>query len=616
MNSNSPWLLLWLAILFLRPALMLADSSETEILRSKAILAGDYPDDIRLGAFNDLAWEYYFLNFDSAMHYARNAIALAKRLDDPYWTAVSLEMMAILKDVSGQMEEAINLYLEVIPLRESIGGEGLENTYNNLAVLFRNQENYGKALKYFTLSHDIEQANGNEIGMAGSLVNIASVLVRLADFDSVPNYLHRAVNLSRKLELNTVQSAAYLNFGAYFLERFILDSAQYYYTLGGVLAETINDQGSVATASLGLADINEEYGFNESALKYLEKAELAATKINSLLMLQRVYASRSRIMAALGRYEEAFSCHEKYMSMRDSLTNLDLQRISNELESKYESEKKERRIAELQLVSAQGALREVASRNQRNVMILLSAIILMLAAFWAYRYRAQQKSAVLMAAKNKTIELALKDRETLLKEIHHRVKNNLQVVSSLLSLQGREISDEKALNAVNETRHRVKSMALIHQFLYGEGDLKSIDMKTYVKELSKSLFNAYRVDHDTVELRLNVEDIHLDVDTALPLGIILNELITNALKYAFPDGAEGEIAVSLQVADGALILQVKDNGIGHNGEMNTQESFGHKLLHAFKNKLKATISVSTTAGMEVTYTIRNYKRIWPEPIAS
>ncbi|MBK7556289.1 MAG: sensor histidine kinase [Flavobacteriales bacterium] len=142
------------------------------------------------------------------------------------------------------------------------------------------------------------------------------------------------------------------------------------------------------------------------------------------------------------------------------------------------------------------------------------------------------------------------------------MKNNLQTVSSLLSIQGRSITDETAKQAVNDSRLRVKSMALIHQDLYREGDLTGVQMEDYVAKLANGLVTSYSMT-DRVQLDLRVHPINLDVDTAVPLGLILNELITNALKYAWPDGRPGRLQVSMSVStEDALLVDVIDDGIG------------------------------------------------------
>ena len=588
-----------------------------EILRSKSLLTSDTVTDLtRVGIYNDLAWEYSFSDFDSAQHYIARAWEISERLNDPYWLAVTLEMKAILTEIAGRSEDALKLYLEVIPLRESLGGRGLENTYNNMAVIFRNQENYPKAYKYFRLSYRIEQENENAEGIAASLINMALVKMRTDDLDSVPDYFQKASNIAKVAENYPVLAVCYLNYADYFSTVAAADSARYYYSLGYTIAEQIGDMGSKAVAAYGLAQLYYQSGNYDRALAYLDESQELSERLNSARYIMRAHGLRAEILGAAGRYREAFSAQQLYRQAKDSLLSTEMLNITNDLEARYESERKDRQIAELKLSATQRELRAEADRNQRNILLFFTALMVLGIAFIAYRYRHRQRMVNILSDKNKTIEAALKDRETLLKEIHHRVKNNLQVVSSLLSIQGREITDAKALEAVNESKNRVKSMALIHQYLYGDNDLKSIDMQQYIVQLSKSLFSAYKVDHDLVALHTEVEPIMLDVDTAVPLGIILNELVTNSLKYAFPGGRAGNLTVSLKEVNARLELRVKDDGAGLDAADPSDLSFGMKLLNAFKIKLNAEFETKNENGVEAVYTIRNYKRSWAEATAS
>lgn len=597
------------------PAAMAQGEGE-EIERSKALLHEVNDPLVWVGAYNDLAWEYYYVDFDSAMHYVSKAMALSAQLEDPYWKAVSMEMLAILKEMSGQVEDALNLYFEVIPLRESMGGNGLENTYNNLAVIFRNQENYEKSLEYFRRSYEIEVNNGYEAGIAASLINMALAEMRLNRLDSVPTYYRRAMRIAEATDDLTLLSTTYLNLAEYHDNTQEPDSAYHYYKLAHLITGQTMDNGARSVAAFGLAEISKDRGELGQALDYLAESEQLARKINSIEYIKRVHGSRAEVLGMMGLFQEAFMEQQKYAEAKDSLISLQIIGLTNELETRYQTERKERQIAELELSSAEQALRAEANRNQRNLLIFAAALLALFVGFMAYRYRNQRRVSAVLTEKNTTIARALRDREILLKEIHHRVKNNLQVVSSLLSIQGREIKDEKALEAVNESKNRVKSMALIHQYLYGDTDLKSIDMQQYVEQLSKSLFGAYRVDHDQVELRTEVEPILLDVDTAVPLGIIINELVTNALKYAFPEGRAGVLTVSLSEVGDQLVLRVTDNGVGLEAVDPSHLSFGTKLLNAFKSKLNATINTRSHNGVEVTYTIGTYRRSWAESTAS
>jgi two-component sensor histidine kinase len=212
--------------------------------------------------------------------------------------------------------------------------------------------------------------------------------------------------------------------------------------------------------------------------------------------------------------------------------------------------------------------------------------------------------------KNNIISVSLSEKEVLLKEIHHRVKNNLQVISSLLNLQSKSIIDEKALAALNEGRNRVKSMALIQQNLYRDDNLTGVDIKDYIEKLINSLFVSYNIETAKIKLQTNIEQLQLDVDTVIPLGLIINELISNALKYAFVNKQNGLLQVMLYIQNTQLVLCVKDDGIGMDNDdlnKNNSASIGFKLVQSFLQKLEATMNVEKNNGTTITLTINKYK---------
>jgi PAS domain S-box-containing protein len=198
------------------------------------------------------------------------------------------------------------------------------------------------------------------------------------------------------------------------------------------------------------------------------------------------------------------------------------------------------------------------------------------------------------------IKVSLKEKEVLLKEIHHRVKNNLQIISSLLRLQSDNPQDKQPLEILQESQNRIRSMALIHEKLYQSHDLSKIDFTEYIRSLASSLFASYRIDSDSVQLKVQAEHLLLEVDAAIPCGLILNELITNALKYAFPAGRRGEIRIDLRSNYDKVSFSVADDGVGFPKALDFRNapSLGLQLVTTLVDQLGGTIRFSTAHGTE------------------
>ena len=210
------------------------------------------------------------------------------------------------------------------------------------------------------------------------------------------------------------------------------------------------------------------------------------------------------------------------------------------------------------------------------------------------------------------IKKSLKEKEVLLKEIHHRVKNNLTVISSLLNLQSRYIKDKDDLKMFQESQSRAKSMALIHQRLYDSSDLERINFGDYIRSLANDMFQTYLLDPKQIKLEMDVEDVMLDIDTTIPLGLILNELLTNSMKYAFPEDGlydtTGIIRVKLFKMDENYSLIVEDNGMGLPIDINleTTDSLGLQLIYSLSEQLGGNIELNRTNG--TSFKINSMKR--------
>lgn len=201
------------------------------------------------------------------------------------------------------------------------------------------------------------------------------------------------------------------------------------------------------------------------------------------------------------------------------------------------------------------------------------------------------------------LKASLQEKEVLLKEIHHRVKNNLQIISSLLNLQADYLKDKKALDVFMNSQRRIESMALIHEKLYQSLDLARINFADYVQDLVSSLFSAYVVNPETINLRLNIESIYLSVDIAIPCGLIINELVLNSLKHAFTRGGLGEIYIKISLANNKINLIIGDDGVGLplDFDFETTESLGLQIVNTLTSQLAGRVEFCSNNGVEFQF---------------
>lgn len=231
-----------------------------------------------------------------------------------------------------------------------------------------------------------------------------------------------------------------------------------------------------------------------------------------------------------------------------------------------------------------------ASRDWFALLSAFFAVYLLGGVFGKNLMKAHHK---LYKSRNE-IQERIEEKETLLKEVHHRVKNNLQTVSSLLSLQSRAIADEKISNIIKSSQNRVVSMAMVHEMLYKRDDyLSKIELRPYVKELCDYLVRSVKGSNSNVKVDLDIDEYKLSIDTVIPIGLIINETITNALKYGITDANGGEIHVSVKkIGENRYQMYLGDNGIGYSEDINprTSNSLGLKLIYNLSRQLRGTIS--------------------------
>lgn len=346
---------------------------------------------------------------------------------------------------------------------------------------------------------------------------------------------------------------------------------------------------------------------NSKIRSYLSKTK-NLIQDGSSFKIKKTYAWLQKTSAEYFRnYKETNTHLNTFFALKDSIEKEQRSQLVHNLEAKYQKAEQEKEITFLNFENDKAE----SKIKQKNIVLALGAIglgILSILVFQLYKlYQSNKKNKEQLASQNIIITKALEDKNTLLKEIHHRVKNNLQVISSLLSLQSRYIKDEETLDAIKAGKSRVQSMSLLHQNLYRDDNLKGVEMNQYFQNLGQNLFDTYNIE-DNIKFTTDIDDITLDIDTVVPMGLITNELVSNALKHAFVGRESGTIHLSLKEKNDTLYLTVKDNGVGlPDGELPvSHKSLGATLIQSFTEKLEGEIKIDISEGSSVTVEIKDY----------
>ena len=349
----------------------------------------------------------------------------------------------------------------------------------------------------------------------------------------------------------------------------------------------------------------------------LEESILADNFENSSIQFLQAKLETEK---ALGLDKSALVTADMLISYKDSIQKSSLIQTSMELEKKYNTRQKEQ---EIKLLNTENELQKMNLQRSNFIKWILGLGTLVLAIFSFFLIQNIRNKKILnaqLSEKNVIIASNLSEKETLLKEIHHRVKNNLQIVSSLLRLQSRSITDNQTKEILQEGQNRVQSMALIHQNLYKTDDLTGLEFKDYLEKLCENLLSTYKLTTSEVQLDLDIQPINLDVSTLIPLGLIINEIFTNSLKYAFDKSGKKTLGVSLHEKEDELELIIKDNGVGAtqdlidylnkpNAGRNSHWGFGTRLIKTFAQKLNADIEADNINGTSILLKIRNYQTV-------
>ena len=555
-------------------------------------------------SLNVRVWELCFRDADSARKIARTSLDAATRIHYKKGIAEAKSKLGVMYDLEGKTDQAHRLLHEAINIQEAIRDSvGLSFSYNNLGLLHYAQYNYTDALKYLNKSLRIDQRRGNKKGAVGSMINIGIMYTYLERMDDAESMYKQALPIGLELKDTSIIGACYSNLGKIYFAKKDYTKAIAYYELNETCLREDDNPERHATNFNSLANVYLKLHQYQKALSYAEK-DLAVCKRYKLLHnKQFAYETLNEIYQAMGDYQNAHRYLKYYTKLRDKLLNEDRNSAIAEMETKYETEKKEKEIVQVNLDKEKALSR---NRSQLVLIVVLSVVSLLIIGFVLWAYFSKRKINKLLHEKNNLAQEIILQKELLMAEVHHRVKNNLQLITSIIDLQLKTIANETAVSNVKDIQKRVESIAVLHQFLYQSDNVEAVDIRQYIGELTAGIKKSFGTEMQAIELNLQVASLLLSVTTAVPLGLIINELVTNSFKHAFGERDAGMITIGLEYTGDELILLVQDNGVG-NEPVTESESFGLRMIRSLCRQLNAQWETDAENGLKNRIIIKRFK---------
>lgn len=544
--------------------------------------------------------------------------------------------MSDLSQAKGDLNQKLFYILKVVKSVESSGdSEELDYAYFRLGNAYYELGQFDKSIAYHKKSLLLSQERGKlfiQVGLASRMVitwlNQGKAIEALSFLENITRK-----NFPYTYEDNLLMAQCY---GACYSAMKQYDLAEKYYLESVIWSKQITLRFQY-TAWRKISQFYVSSGQYDKADPYLKRL-LAAPQKRIIPSHQiEVHLMAFKVDSARGSYVSAIKHYQKFKALNDSIFNEKRSKQITQLSIQYETEKKDQdlklRQQDIQLLRKQSQLQQTQlhqAATMRNAIIGSTILLLLLLGLGFNRYQIKQQSnqqlrekQIEINRKNYSLELVvqekdvllidkeqllsdkdqlLEEREWMLKEMHHRVKNNLQIITSLLHLQGSFLKDKEALTAIQESKNRVHAMALIHQKLYHTDRLSSIPMVNYIHEIVDYLINSFNRDA-TISKNINVSPIDMDVTFAVPLGLILNEAITNSLKYAFPGNRAGKLNVELiEDENKTYRFTVGDDGIGFpvNSDPDQKKTLGMSLIKGLSEQIDGTLTISHLAGVQIS----------------
>ncbi|HLP20704.1 MAG TPA: sensor histidine kinase [Chitinophagales bacterium] len=545
-----------------------------------------------------------------AMDQYSRSLNYAKRANNKYYEAACKSLIAGMYQDNADYESSLKYYLDGLEAAEQSGDKRtIGACCNNIATV------YGAAgrepqlcLKYYARA--MQQATAiNNLAFAGLIAtNMAGEYMRAAKKDSAEVMMSTALDFANRSGTRAYEYAVTLTgVGELYTQMDKPAEAQQMLFQAIALFDSLKRPINVLNPIMALCNLYLKQNKTAEAEVLGKRLLRDAQFYNARVFIREGYKVLSEVSRKKKKYEQSLEYFTQYSAWNDSVFNDDQQKsIANvqaraelaqrELEVQYQTTKKTQEL-------------EILKLNNRylRVGVLLAVLLALLFAvvvFLIFRTgKEKDKTNRQLAEKNALIEQQSRDKDMLMREIHHRVKNNLQIVSSLLNLQANTVTDAAAKEALRDSHNRIKSIALIHQKLYMQQEFTAILLQDYIQQLCQHLKSALNASAVQIQCSVRPTQLTLDIETSIPLGVIINELVTNSIKYAQINHARGLLKIEISTDNtGLCTLHYSDNGIGMPADFDVKKSstLGLRMVYELTRQLKGAMVYATLPEPEFT----------------
>jgi two-component sensor histidine kinase len=584
-------------------------------------------DSIKFSMLNDLAYYWHTRNLIVALNFTKKGLNLTKEKNNLLWEgrfqitegAILLrleklnEAVIVLEEAKkkvketdlpflntqlgyvferqGRLDIAANYALETLRLGEELNdNRAIAVAFSDLSNIFWKQSKFEKGLEYGLRSAKLfEEIGMNDLDYDFTLYVIGNNYLALKNYKEALEYFEHSIAIGERYGFHNNLSDVYISLvdlNVYLNE---FEKAETAGENAIKYAELLGNNFMLMRSWLSVGKMQNLQGKYVSAIESLERSiKIAGEGFGDKYYLSQAYEALGKSYAFNHNYKDALSAFEEYDRLKNEIFTAESDRRISLIQTEFDLAEKEDTI-ELQGITIK------RQRIMQTLFTVLASLLFIMLLLIYIAYQNIRKKRILLQKQNL-------EKEFLLKEIHHRVKNNLGVVSSLLELQAAQIDDPKVIDAMKQSQNRVYSMGMIHQRLYQGKNLATVEMKDYFKNLGQHILDSFGV-VDQVNLEFEMEAIEIDIDTAIPLGLIVNELITNSLKYAFPNNRKGKIKISLQRTSAELLLlEVADDGVGKQEEnLNKGPGFGTQLIKLLMQQLNGEMKFQSKEGTSFSF---------------